>query len=512
MREIQRPQADDSAVLDGVTQLNQQIIEFISEGVIIADCKGGIIVFNSAARRCLGAGPEDVSLAAWPETYGLFEPDTVTRFPHEQFPLARALRGETVINVEVFVRNAGLPGGAALIMSAKPWEDGAGTLRGGIAVVRRVAAHWQSADALNHLSNAVEQTDDHIVITDKSGTILYVNPAFTRITGYTHEEACGHTPRLLKSGKQDPQTYRTLWASLLAGEVFRGTLVNRKKSGQLFSSGQTITPMRDSFGNITHFVSVGKDLTDQKTIEEREVEMRLAGLVQRRLYPTSGPFPGLDIAGVTHPANATGGDYYDYLDMPGGRLGIVVADVSGHGLGAALMMVATRAALRSCTHAPLLLDEILDRVNTTLLADLEPHSFVTMLLVSLDVSGRSLTYSSAGHPSGYVLDASGEIKFVMESTRIPLGIMPDWKWQAPRSIPLEQGDILVFLTDGILESWGSDGDPFGTENALRLVREHRSEPARRILERLLNGVRHFVGGGPQDDDMTAVVCKVGEAP
>src|SRR6059036_581117 len=175
---------------------------------------------------------------------------------------------------------------------------------------------------------------------------------------------------------------------------------------------------------------------------------------------------GIDIAGAAYPARATGGDYYDYLTMPGGRLGIVVADVSGHDLGAALIMVATRAALRSCADIPIGLDEILDHVNTTLLGDLEPGRFVTMFLASLDAHARSLTYSSAGHPPGHVLDRAGEIKCVMESTRIPLGIMAGWKGQPTQTIGLEHGDILVFLTDGILESLGADGETFGLQNAL----------------------------------------------
>ena len=86
-------------------------------------------------------------------------------------------------------------------------------------------------------------------------------------------------------------------------------------------------------GHLTPFVSVGKGMADRAAIEDRDVEMRLAGLVQKRLYPPVLRRQGIDIAGAAHPANATGGDYFDYLHMPEGRLGIVVADVSGHGLG-----------------------------------------------------------------------------------------------------------------------------------------------------------------------------------
>ena len=386
----------------------------------MANREGRILLSNEATRRMLGMGPVDVPLGAWTDVYGLFLPDRVTPYPHHRLPLVRAIRGEKVVDAEIFVRNATVPDGVSLLASGTPWYDDAGVLHGGIALFRDVTAERQSRDALERLSHAVERT-------------------------------------------ADPS------------------------------------------------VNTGKDVTDREALEDRDLEMRLAGRVQKRLYPPILRREGVDVAGATHPAKATGGDYYDYLTMPEGRLGIVVADVSGHDLGAALIMVATRAALRSCADIQISLDEILDHVNTTLLGDLEPGRFVTMFLASLDAGARSLTYSSAGHPSGHVLDRAGDIKCVMESTRIPLGVMASWKGQPTRSIPLDPGDMLVFLTDGILESVGADGNTFGLENALSLVREHRHEPAQRILDHLLNGVHTSRGGVPQDDDMTAVICKVGGA-
>lgn len=483
-------------------------LDAISLGIIVADREGQVHLFNDAARRMLGAGPVSVPLEAWVGTYGLFLPDRTTPYPHERFPLVRAIGGDTVADVEIFVRNPAVPEGALLVVNGTPWRDDTGVLHGGIAVLRDVTADRQARDALERLSNAVEQAADHIVITDTNGIILYANPAFERLTGYAREETYGHTPRLLRSPNQDPSAYTAMWTTLLAGDVFRGTFVNRKKSGQSFSSEQTITPMRDGSGNITHFVSVGKDLTEREAIQDRETEMRLAGLVQKRLYPPVQRRDGIDFAGLAHPANATGGDYYDYISMRDGRLGIVVADVSGHGLGAALIMVATRAALRSCADMSSDLDEILDHVNSTLLSDLQSGSFVTMFLASVDVRAMRLTYSNAGHPPGYVLDRAGRVKRVLESTRIPLGVMADWKGEPTRSIPLERDDIVILLTDGILESEGAEGGAFGVENALALVKEHRFEPAEFILERLMRRVHVARGSMTQEDDMTAVICKV----
>jgi serine phosphatase RsbU (regulator of sigma subunit) len=267
--------------------------------------------------------------------------------------------------------------------------------------------------------------------------------------------------------------------------------------------------MKDAAGNVTHFVSVGKDVTELRKAQERETEMRVAGKVQRRLYPRSAPrVAGIDIAGAAHPSALTCGDYFDYIAMPEDRLGIVVADVSGHGLGPALMMAETRALLRSSAQTRSDLSGILDRINEPLLEDLESNGFVTMLFASLDVRNRSLTYVNAGHPSGYILDRAGNLRVALESSRLPLGVRAAIPGPEPAEIPLEPGDILVFLTDGIPESQGPGHEFFGEDKVLALVRDLRHEPAQRILDELYREVHAFRRGEPQTDDLTAVICKL----
>jgi PAS domain S-box-containing protein len=102
----------------------------------------------------------------------------------------------------------------------------------------------------------MEQTADSVMLTDKQGTIEYVNPAFEATSGYTRAEALGGTPRILKSGLHDAEFYSQLWARLMEGQSFRGMIINRKKSGELYWAQQTITPIREQGGNLTHFVSV----------------------------------------------------------------------------------------------------------------------------------------------------------------------------------------------------------------------------------------------------------------
>jgi len=123
-----------------------------------------------------------------------------------------------------------------------------------------------------YLSAAVEQTADDIVITDKDGIIEYVNPSFETTTGYAKEEVFGKTPRVLKSGHHKADFYRTLWETILSGKPFKHVLTNKKKNGELFYADQTITPLKNTRGEITHFVSVWKDITERvRRREEMEV-------------------------------------------------------------------------------------------------------------------------------------------------------------------------------------------------------------------------------------------------
>src|SRR3990172_330414 len=142
----------------------------------------------------------------------------------------------------------------------------------------------RAEEVLKKLSSVVEQTADLVVITDKGGVIEYVNPTYEKFTGYTKEEAIGKTPRILKSGKHDDKLYETLWKTILSGEVFRGVLINRRKNGELYYEEKTITPIRDTQGNITYFVSTGKDITERKRSEE---ELRTLNTITDAVHKSS---------------------------------------------------------------------------------------------------------------------------------------------------------------------------------------------------------------------------------
>ena len=137
------------------------------------------------------------------------------------------------------------------------------------AAVVDITERKRAEEKLRLQSSALESAANAVVITDREGIITWVNPAFTRLTGYSPEEAIGHSPRLLKSGKQSLERYEELWKTILSGQVWSGEIVNRRKDGSIYTEEQTITPVRNDRGQITHFIAIKQDISDQKAYQER---------------------------------------------------------------------------------------------------------------------------------------------------------------------------------------------------------------------------------------------------
>jgi PAS domain S-box-containing protein len=374
-----------------------------------------------------------------------------------------------------------------------------------VAVVDR-----RSRETIALLSSAVDQTADGVVITDREGIIQYVNTGFATITGYMPEDLVGRTPRILRSGLYDEAFYSELWGTIIRGDTFRGTLANRKKSGELFWAEQTISPIRDSESRTTHFVSVLKDVTEIRKHQERDVQLQLAREVQERFYHRAAiTVAGLDIGTSACPASAAGGDYLDLFSLPDQRICIAIGDVSGHGLDSALLMSLTRAYVRSFAQFESDLSQILVRVNQMLVEDLTGNRFVTLLLVVLDSSRAALTYASAGHVPGFVLCDKGNVVSLLESSGPPLGIFDDSTFNATM-IPLAAGQTLVLMTDGAPETTSLEDVQFGYAGVLNYVRGRISSSAEDISNGICSEVRQFAAGQAQSDDITIAVVKVTE--
>jgi serine phosphatase RsbU (regulator of sigma subunit) len=245
----------------------------------------------------------------------------------------------------------------------------------------------------------------------------------------------------------------------------------------------------------------------ERALQATSEEFRLAQRIQKRLFPSHAPvFDGFDIAGAVYPATATAGDYFDYIPMQHGMLGIVIGDVSSHGMGPALVMAETRACLHALAQAYGDVGEILTRANRVLARDVEEFHFVTLTMARIDHERHTMIYASAGQ-RGYLIERQGGV-YVLDSTSPPLGIDHGLIVPSAPQITLEPGQLIVFFTDGVVETESPDASRFGTQRALKLVQSERYKSAHGIIESLHQALAEFRGPKPQTDDVTIVVIKV----
>jgi serine phosphatase RsbU (regulator of sigma subunit) len=285
------------------------------------------------------------------------------------------------------------------------------------------------------------------------------------------------------------------------------------KDGTIRWVSLTIVPHCENGARLVRYDGLIEDITDRKqaqlALRDREVQLRAAQEIQQRFLPSAAPaIPGFDIAGALRPAEFAAGDFFDYLPMRDGAIGLVLGDVSGHGFGPALIMASTHVLLRLLVEVRTDVAEILDAANTVLEREIEEDRFVTLLFAHLDPQTGSLVYANAGHPPGYVFDSSGAIRVQLEGTGFPLGILPDAEYSTAETVVLAPGETILLLSDGILESPSPDGSQFGIQRTLEIVRANRHKKASQIVESLCQAARDFSQGKTQLDDTTALVVKV----
>jgi sigma-B regulation protein RsbU (phosphoserine phosphatase) len=219
--------------------------------------------------------------------------------------------------------------------------------------------------------------------------------------------------------------------------------------------------------------------------------------------------PGFSISGRSLSAKDVGGDCFDFIPFSVGgqeRLGVLLADASGHGIAAALLVAQARAYVRALAMTYAGVDDLLTLTNRRLTADLVTDHFVSLLLAQLDPRTRSLVYANAGHCPGYVLGRQGEVKAVLAGTGGLVGIDQAGEFSAGPTVKLEPGELVFLYTDGVVEAMSRDGRLFGLERTLNVVRGRRHQTPAEIVDKLFEAVSAY-SEGEIHDDLTAVVIK-----
>jgi phosphoserine phosphatase RsbU/P len=255
-------------------------------------------------------------------------------------------------------------------------------------------------------------------------------------------------------------------------------------------------------------IIIEKVMLHEQLIEKKRLQgqLEVARQVQLELLPPKDPeMAGYDISASNFPTEEVSGDYYDWVKIYDDQIGIVIADVSGKGVPAAILMAFLRASLRAATHIGYATNISMAKVNYLLWESIERNQFVTAFHGILDASNRTLSYSNAGHNPPILIKASGETRFI-EHGEQPLGMFPETRYHEHHLL-LEPGDVMVLYTDGATEAQSPSGVEFGRDRLVQAVKENMDKPAREMIATLELAVLEWTDNVGANDDVTFFIIK-----
>lgn len=251
-----------------------------------------------------------------------------------------------------------------------------------------------------------------------------------------------------------------------------------------------------------------REAETRREVEHLQHDLDVARSIQQSLLPKSMPqIAGFDIAAWNKPADQTGGDYYDWLALPDGRVVVALADVTGHGIGPALLAAVCRAYSRASFGQEADFLEVMGRINSAIAGDVGEGRFVTFVAAIVSAQSSEIELLSAGHAPLFLYWLKHDRFDKMEAHGLPLGISPEFLSEPPQVLPFASGDMLVLTTDGFFEWANAKEELFGSERLENSVRANREKSAAEVISSLYQDVLCFAGGTSQNDDLTAIVIK-----
>jgi len=296
--------------------------------------------------------------------------------------------------------------------------------------------------------------------------------------------------------------YLIAWHEIETDEFARRAIAAALNGVEARSAAQTT--LAHEVARLT--AAIGREMAQRERLNR---ELEIAREVQEHLFPQRlPPVLGLDYCGRCRPAREVGGDYYDFLELPEGRLGLAIGDVSGKGVGAALMMASLEASLRAL--APVIEDpaELMERVNNLIFQASSASRYATLFYGQYDPATRTLCYVNAGHNPPVVLRSRGsEWQILRLETGGPVIGLLSQRYQ--RGVfSHEPGDLVVLFTDGVSESMNSRLEEWGEERLVELAKTCYALPVLEGVRRILTAAEAFAAGASQYDDMTAVILRI----
>jgi|GEM_PF-1276668 len=366
------------------------------------------------------------------------------------------------------------------------------------------------------LAAIVESSDDAIVGKTMDGIITTWNRGAEKILNYTEDEVLGKSISILIPDEYADEVFR-MHERIRRGEhVEHFETVRRKKNGELIFMSLTYSPVKDEQGRVVALSTIGRDITERKKAERLLLEnarinreLEIAKEIQQSFLsvcPTQ--LPGLLMACCCKPATHVGGDYYDFFTPEAGLVDLVIADIAGHSVGAALLMTETRSVLHAKVasgHSP---GKLLAAVNDLLHDDLcRTELQISMFYVRLDMGNRMLVYANAGHTRPFLYRSGDGTLDELDADGLLMGITTGVLFEE-KVIGVDTGDILLMYTDGVTEAENAHGELFGAERLGRIVAAQYQRHPQEIIDAILDGLAAFSGARPRDDDVAMVAVKI----
>jgi len=351
---------------------------------------------------------------------------------------------------------------------------------------------------------------------DYDGRFLFVNRIAAKFLGGVPEDIVGRGYAEVRGAKEAAHILKIGRAIIDSGEprvTSDQRMVDASGTERVLQFHDI--PYYDEEFGVKAVLGVGTDLTDRvhkeafaRRNERIEHELDVAQGVQRGLLPSANPCSdSFDIAGWNQAAAKTGGDYFDWVELPDGRIMIAIADVTGHGIGPALIAAVCRAYFRVSQTIDHTVQDMVKRVNGLLVSDLHAGRFVTAAVGLLDPQTKTIELHSAGHGPILYYRASDQSVLLTRADGVPLGITAQNSPVAARRIHFESGDMLLLVTDGFFEWSRPDGQQYGLDRLTMAIAKWSTLHPAGLIEKIRGEITAFVDGTEQRDDLTAVVIR-----
>lgn len=371
---------------------------------------------------------------------------------------------------------------------------------------QRLRAESEVREREEKYRRIVETAEEGFLLMDKDLTIGEVNDNYCRMIGYTREEIIGRPvldfatdqsrPFLtINKDKLLPKDYRELERTVVAKD---GREIPILVHGNMLMNDQ---------GALIGYMAFVTDMTEQKK------SLTLAAEVQKSLLPQKSPrIQGLDIAGKIITSDEIGGDYFDYLwgqESPNDPFGVVVGDVTGHGVDAALLMTTARGFLRMRASQGGSISQIVTEMNHHLALDvLDSGRFMTLFYLTIDMENKDLRWVRAGHDPAIIYDPTRDEFEELKGSGLALGVAEGISYEENVKSGLAEGQIIAIGTDGIWEAHNKDGEMFGKKRFRKILRQNANARAQDIIDAVYSDLNEFTIGLRPEDDITLVVIKI----